>query len=292
MRNHIFYETLAIALAILYTVYGYTHRVHKSIHTKGANTVKVEIISNTQVRVDFMAQDLAARDISIKDFIRAPGNKTQGLFREITSILQEEYNFVAIGTPLVFEATMSHDTLSILVTKMADDAYGNPPDNNDKRAQFQNILGDIMTKIKEIHGDEMELVSANISDGVSNTKIPINPINNGQTCGRQAPTPPSRPDSGYTVFSFDDFDMMAQAAAHIPKNYKGRSHAFKLNDKRYLVLQNVGTADYCTKSFEAPLAEFGQKQPTCSLTYHHMLEHGEVIIAEEAITKLQAYHNA
>ena len=250
--------------------------------------MKVEIISSTQVRVDFMAQDLAARDISMKDFARTPGSKTQGLFREITNMLQEEYDFVALNTPLVFEATMSHDTLSVLVTKMEDeDEYDEPFDYDDKRAQFQNILGDIMSQLKERHGDGIELVSANISDGFSSTRIPFK---GGQAppC-KMRPQQPKRPDSGYTVFSFDNFDMMAEAVTHVPKNYKGRSHVYKLRGKHHLILQNVGTADYSTKNFEALLCEFGQREPSSPITYNHMVEHGEVIIAEEAIDKLKAY---
>ena len=254
--------------------------------------MKVEKINENQIRFEFMAQDLAERNINISDIITPSANKTQGLFREITGILHEEYGFATIGTPLVFEATMSHDTLSVLVTKMAgNDEYGEYNENNGV-PNFQNIISDIMSQMKNngYNQDGLEFVSANIHHnphgGFLNGNIPRKGRPGGNTKARPHR---KKPNSGYCVFSFENFDMLAAAASRIPENYKGRSHVYKREGKYYFILQNVGNSCYSTKNFEAQISEFGQKQITSLITYNQMLEHGEVIIAEEAICKLKAY---
>ena len=253
--------------------------------------MKIEKINENQIRFEFMAQDLAERNINISDMITPSANKTQGLFREITGILHEEYGFATIGTPLVFEATMSHDTLSVLVTKMAvNDEYSEYSENVGT-PNFHNIINDIMTQMKNNgYGQNgLEFVSANIHPhgGFPNGNIPRKGRPESST---KVHHHRKKPNSGYTVFSFENFDMLAAAASHIPENYKGCSHVHKLEGKYHLTLQNVGNSGYSTKNFEAQISEFGQKQATSLITYNQMLEHGEVIIAEGAICKLKAYH--
>jgi len=252
--------------------------------------VKVEKINENQIRFEFMAQDLAERNISISDIVTHSATTTQGLFREITGILHEEYGFATIGTPLVFEATMSHDTLSVLVTKVAGNEY-NGYNENMGMPNFQNIIGDIMSQMKNngYSQDGFEFASANIhpGSGFSNRNMPRKgrPGSNNKVHHNR-----KKPESGCSVFSFESFDMLAAAASHIPEKYKGRSHVYKLEGKYHLILQNIGNSGYSTKNFESQIGEFGQKQATSPITYNRMLEHGEVIIAEEAICKLKAYH--
>ena len=256
--------------------------------------MKVEKINDNQVRFEFVAQDLAERNINISDIVTQSATTTQGLFREITSILHEEYDFAAIGTPLVFEATMYNDTLSVLVTKMAgNDEYGEY-NENPGMPNFKNIIGDIMTQMKNsgYNQDGLEFVSANIHPigGFQSGNIPHRGWAQGNIKARANKKNQDKPESGYAVFSFENFDMLAAAASSIPEAYYGRSHVYKLEGKYHLILQNVGNSSYSTKRFESQLCEWGQKKATSLITYNQMLEHGEAIIAEEAICKLKAYH--
>jgi negative regulator of genetic competence, sporulation and motility len=251
--------------------------------------MRVERISNTQIRFIFMAQDLAERDININDFLTHTTNKTHVLFQEITSMLQDEYEFAAVGTPLIFEASMTHDSLSVLVTKIGE----NSKNSESGITGFQNIINDLMSKFgqNDLGDNNLELVSASLYPNsiYKSGKIPAHMRPNGNVKPRVHKKKPN-PESGYTVFAFDNFDTLAAAAARVNENYKGRSHVYKLNGKFNLVLQNFGIADYSTKKFETQLSEFGQKQAASPLIYNKMLEHGEVIIAEDAICKLKEYY--
>jgi len=242
-----------------------------------------------------MAQDLADRNINVHDILTRSANKTQGLFQEITQLLHGEYEFATVGTPLVFEAKMAHDTLSILVTKVEaqGDMYGQVNNGQysgiDGLAGFQNIVNNMMAQLgNNGYGQDGFMFATMHPSGVNNgngqNQVP-------QPGGGQKPqTLRKKPESGYTVFSFVNFDMAAAAASCIPEFYKGRSHVYKVEGKHHLVLQNIGTADYSTKKFENKLCEFGQKQPTSPITYRQLLEHGELVIAEDAVCKLKVYH--
>jgi len=238
-----------------------------------------------------MAQDLAERNINITDIVTPTANKTHGLFQEITSLLHGEYNFATAGTPLVFEATMSHDTLSVLVTKMPDNNEHGEYNENYGTAGFQNIINNIMTQLENngYNQEGLEFMSAAMHPhgGFPNGHVSNKNRQRGNVKGH---TQRKRQKSDYTVFSFESFDMLAEAASHIPESYKGRSHVYKRNGKNHLMLQNIGTNEYCTKKFESKLSEYGQKQLASPITYNQMQEHGETIIAEDAICKLKAYH--
>ncbi|MCL2286269.1 MAG: adaptor protein MecA [Firmicutes bacterium] len=249
--------------------------------------MRVERINDNQIKFEFMAQDLAERDINISDIVNPSANKTHGLFREITGLLQTEYGFATIGTPLVFEATMSHDTLCVIVTRMVNDhGYG----ANDGMSNLQNILSNYMSQLETYgeHSDEVQsfLDSVPLLDDL--------PLPRGgrrrPACNAKPRVHKKKPESGYAVFAFDNFDMLAAAASRIPESYKGRSHVYKLRDKYQLILQNVGIGEHSAKKFTAQLSEFGQKQKSSVITYNQIMEHGEVIIAEDAINKLKIYH--
>ena len=250
--------------------------------------MKVERISDNQIKFEFMAQDLAERDINITDIVNPSASKTHGLFREITGLLQSEYDFATIGTPLVFEATMSHDTLIVVVTKMGNNHGFN---ENYDLPGFQNLVSNFMSQLENngYNTDGLDLLSASMQ---THGNLPNKPAPcKGQPGGNAKPrVHKKRPESGYAVYAFADFDMLAAAASRIPESYKGRSHVYKLRDKYQLILQNIGTGDYSAKKFAAQLSEFGQRQPTSQITYNQLMEHGEVIIAEEAISKLKIYH--
>jgi len=256
--------------------------------------VKVERLNDNQIRFVFLAQDLADRNINVHDILTRSANKTQGLFQEITQLLHGEYDFAAIGTPLVFEAKMAHDTLSVLVTKVAGgqgDMHGQPNPNDQYNGAnglvgFQSIVNNMMAQFgNNGYGQDGFMFATMHPGGVNNGQNQAQQPNGGQ----KPHILRKRPESGCTVFAFENFDMLATAASHIPEGYKGHSHVYKVDGKHNLVLQNVGTLDHSTKKFENKLCEFGQKQPTSPITYRQIQEHGEVIIAEDAISKLKIY---
>ena len=89
--------------------------------------MKIERVSDTQLKLTLTKADLAERDIQLEDLIR-PGEKTQQLFRDIMEQAMEECDFITENTPLMVEAVpVGLDGIMIIVTKVeSKDKNSNP----------------------------------------------------------------------------------------------------------------------------------------------------------------------
>ena len=89
--------------------------------------MKIERVSDTQLKLTLTKADLAERDIKLEDLIR-PGEKTQQLFRDIMEQAMEECDFITENTPLMVEAVpVGLDGIMIIVTKVeSKDKNSNP----------------------------------------------------------------------------------------------------------------------------------------------------------------------
>ena len=80
--------------------------------------MKIERVSDTQLKLTLTKADLAERDIQLEDLIR-PGEKTQQLFRDIMEQAMEECDFITENTPLMVEdVPVGLDGIMIIVTKV------------------------------------------------------------------------------------------------------------------------------------------------------------------------------
>ena len=224
--------------------------------------MKIERLNDNQMRFIFQTSELMARGINFQDMLaNTPGasrDKSNDLFQEITGILRQEYDFVEHNNPLMFEASMRGDTLTIIVTRM-DSPEGEAHFNSFGIPGLEQLLGNLTKSMQQ-----------------------------GRSCPHAQPAPP-KTNSGYTLFSFENFDLMATAATRIPETYGGKSHAYKLEGKHYLLMENTGTAQLSTQFFEKFLHDFGTQHPTNKASYHQMLEYGDILIAYGAIDKLKKY---
>ena len=80
--------------------------------------MKMERISDTQIKFVLMNHDLVERDIDISELSHS-SDKTQQLFKEIVQLAQEEGALTSEGAPFLLEAMrVGVDSLAIMVTKM------------------------------------------------------------------------------------------------------------------------------------------------------------------------------
>jgi len=213
--------------------------------------VKIEKISNTQMRFVLRTEDLEDRNIKVAELSYA-SDKTQQLFREIMQIVQDEQEFTSENesTPLMFEAMRNGvDGLVVVVTKIAEGAEKKfnliPQAKNECRFNKNGIIED---------------------------------------------SPPQSEDS-YSVFSFEDIEIMAAAAARLCTHFRGHSQAYKMDGRYFLLMQNETEDLHTTGEMEAVLYEFGQKHVSNAISHNYLTERGELIIHEDAVYKLRKYHN-
>ena len=215
----------------------------------GGIFVKIERISETQIRFVLMTQDLEERDIRIAELSYA-SDKTQQLFGEIMQLVQTEYEFTEESTPLMFEAMrMGVDNLVVVVTKISNSA---------EAEQRLNLIPQAKTECKFKRNGFIE-------------------------------QPPTVGEDSHSMFSFADIDAVAAGIKRICDHFKGPSAVYKMESRYYLTLQNETEDDLSTKELEAILYEFGQKHVSNMVSKQYLAERGEVIIASDAVNKLRSY---
>ena len=211
--------------------------------------MRIERISDTQMRFVLMSRDLVERDINISEMSHS-SNKTQKLFKEIMKLAQEEGAFSPEHSQFMLEAKPAEtDSLTITVTKLS--------------------------------AEELE------------TRFSLTTGSKGHCCykrkiGAEQPGPMS--EDSQIVFSFEELDVAAAACAAVCAAFYGESQLYKFEGKFYLWLQNDADGDISTTDMRAILAEFGSKHATCGLGREFLAEHGDVVIAADAVGKLSGYH--
>jgi negative regulator of genetic competence, sporulation and motility len=213
--------------------------------------MRIERISDTQMKFVLMLDDLEERDIKISELSYA-SDKTQQLFREIMTLVQDEQEFVEGETPLMFEAMrVGVDSLVVVVTKIDNPAEGESKFNLIPAAR--------------------------------------------QECRFKRSNPIKQPEQqdidSYSIFSFDNIDLLADAANRLPQHFEGISEIHKMDGRVFLVLTNETKDTATTAELEAVLFEYGQKHISGKLSHQYILERGEVLVAENAVGKMRMYHS-
>ena len=188
--------------------------------------MKIERISENQLKLTLTKADLAERKIKLEDLI-SPSERTQKLFRDIMEQALDEEDFISENTPLMVEAIPSGgDGIMIIVTKV----------NN-----------------KEKHADE---------DLRRWKKKPMDTLAHEE-----------EKNSDILIYSFPSLD--------------DESAVYKNEGRYFLVMQgDTYTTEETAEDAERILKEYGQKHISTPLAKYYLLEHGETLLAEQAIKAL------
>lgn len=201
--------------------------------------MKIERISENQLKLTLTKADLAERKIKLEDLI-SPSERTQKLFRDIMEQALDEEDFISENTPLMVEAIPSGgDGIMIIVTKV----------NN-----------------KEKHADE---------DLRRWKKKPMDTLAHEE-----------EKNSDILIYSFPSLDDVIGVSLRLDGAFKGESAVYKNDGKYFLVMQGDTYSTEERRGSGALLKEYGQKHISTPLAKYYLLEHGEALLAEQAIKAL------
>ena len=211
--------------------------------------MKIERISENQLKLTLTKDDLKERDIKLEDLI-SPSEKTQKLFRDIMEQALDEEDFVSENTPLMVEAVpMGTEGIMIIVTKV---------NNKDKKG---NTAADLLQQAQETRRWK---------------KKPLDTLEHAE-----------EKNSDILIYSFPELDDVIRVSLRLDGGFKGESSVYKNDGKYFLVLQgDTYTAEESSDELELVLKEYGQKHVSTPLAKYYLLEHGETIIAEKALKAL------
>lgn len=211
--------------------------------------MKIERISENQLKLTLTKDDLIERDIKLEDLI-SPSEKTQKLFRDIMEQALDEEDFISENTPLMVEAVpMGTEGIMIIVTKV-----------NNKDNKSTNPA-DLLHQAQEMHRWK---------------KKPLDTLEHAE-----------EKNSDILIYSFPELDDVIRVSLRLDNGFKGESSVYKNDGKYFLVLQgDTYTAEESSEELELVLKEYGQKHVSTPLAKYYLLEHGETIIADKAVKAL------
>ena len=207
--------------------------------------MKIEKISDTQIKFILSKEDLIDRDIKL-DELSSPSDKTQDLFRDIMEQAMEECDFIADDAPLMVEAVpVALDGIMIIVTKLE----GNSSTDN----KFT-----LLSQSKDARRYKRKSVSSLDTDNTEDSEI--------------------------LVYSFAALDDAIEAALRIKDIYFGTNELYKMDGRFFLMLQNdMAKETVDIEDLSLILNEYGQKHISSVLSKYYLVEHGELIVKNPAV---------
>jgi len=247
--------------------------------------MKIEKISETQIRCTLSRQDLADRDLKISELAYG-SDKAKDLFRELMVQASYECGFEAEDIPLMIEAIpVSGDCLVLVVTKVED------PDELDTR--FSNF-----SSFRDDHDEDSSSVTSSVAEEILECFGQLGALlgKGRETLEKTAeaaeklPSEEAAPSSANLtkVYSFPTLTAVTTLAQLISPYYFGESMLYKdeVSTNYYLVLH---MSDHTPEEFNRicnVISEYGTPVNTGYASLSYFAEHFKPIVKADAVQTL------
>ena len=233
--------------------------------------MKIEKISDNQIKFIFSHDDLARRNLQLREL--AYGSpKAQRLFQEIMESAFNEYGFqTSPESPLVIEAIpLGQDGMMVMVTKITNQG---------------DLQGTALPSIFSNLGISQGFMQNAAQTAPNQGSMPADkaPFDFAGSLMQQRPI-----DQNYAIFAFANLDQAALAAARISHEYIKGNALYKYDSKYFLTIDNSGERKL-PQACQNILAEYGDRFSSREMSKIYLQEHGEAIIKEDAINILTAH---
>ena len=246
--------------------------------------MKIEKISETQIRCTLSRQDLADRDLKISELAYG-SDKAKDLFRELMVQASYECGFEAEDIPLMIEAIpVSGDCLVLVVTKVEDPdeldtRFSNFSSFRDSAEENTSVASSVAEELLECFGQLGALLGKGkeVSEKTTDTADTLPPEEE-----TSAPT-------GLTkVYSFPNLAAVTNLAQLISPYYFGESILYKdeVSADFYLVLH---MSEHTPEEFNRicnVISEYGTPVTTGYASLSYFAEHFKPIVKADAVQTL------
>ena len=248
--------------------------------------MKIEKISETQIRCTLSKQDLADRNLKISELAYG-SDKAKELFHELMTQASYECGFEAEDVPLMIEAIpVSGDCLVLIVTKVED------PDELDTR--FSNF-----SSFRESSKEEnISSIASSVADEILECFGQLGALlkKDRKAIEDTAPTENEKQEEHtvediskyYRIYSFPTLNAVTILAQKISSHYFGKSCLYKdeVDNCYYLVLY---VSDHTAEEFNRicnVLSEYATQIVNEYATLSYFTEHFKLILKDNAIQTL------
>ncbi len=265
--------------------------------------MKIEKISDTQIRCRLTPEDLAERQIQLSELAYG-SEKARALFRDMMVQANREYGFTNdANTPLMIEAIPgSGNSLTLVITKVED-----PEELDTRFAKFSPTEvvadGDVGAKVDgaddiiDIFHKLLEAKAAGMkkkadgqgaSEDVTKTASPSPQKKTSRSDRKKADTKDGAP-SLTRAFVFDNMDDVIHACHALCSFFRGESSLYRTKgEKRYLLVVHQSQTPEDFNRVCNILSEYGSGRAFLASHEAHMREHEESVLIGDAVPKLGA----
>ncbi|MCD8346594.1 MAG: adaptor protein MecA [Lachnospiraceae bacterium] len=258
--------------------------------------MRIEKINDRQIRCTLTSEDLASRNINVKELAYG-SDKAKQLFMDMMQVAAQDFGFEVDNMPLVIEAIpVSMDTIILIITKVED-----PEELDTRFARFAPESADADTgltfaELKEhIEGadDILDLIRR-ISEGRKRTSdkgalvTGVEPIDEPETNSADTADEDALPNL-MRAYCFHSLDEVIRVASVLGDIYDGPNTLFKSEEDNayYLLLKKAA----CTPAqFNKVCNILSEYAVACKFTVGleaYFREHFETIVAEHALKSLR-----
>lgn len=289
---------------------------------KGSDFMKLEKLSDTQIRCTLSKEDLSQRQLHLSELAYG-SEKAKELFRDMMQQASIELGFEADNIPLMIEAIpISNDCLVLVVTKVED------PDELDTRfSRFSKInmddsFDEDFSDIDDTDFEEMDFLDDEDDIDMDDEPLPFSPSSDFDNADSDASTSSkersaiddaldliapftqaiaqakkeamrkkkenrsSVQDCQY--YSFQNFSQAAQLGAFLAPFFEGESSLYKdsFSNNYYMILRKTQSESDTFHRACNIAADFGVRISASYATPAYFREHFETILEENAVEML------
>lgn len=289
---------------------------------KGSDFMKLEKLSDTQIRCTLSKEDLIQRQLHLSELAYG-SEKAKELFRDMMQQASIELGFEADNIPLMIEAIpISNDCLVLVVTKVED------PDELDTRfSRFSKInvddsFDEDFSDIDDTDFEEMDFLDDEDDIDMDDEPLPFSPSSDFDNADSDASTSSkersaiddaldliapftqaiaqakkeamrkkkenrsSVQDCQY--YSFQNFSQAAQLGAFLAPFFEGESSLYKdsFSNNYYMILRKTQSENDTFHRACNIAADFGVRISASYATPAYFREHFETILEENAVEML------
>ena len=289
---------------------------------KGSDFMKLEKLSDTQIRCTLSKEDLSQRQLHLSELAYG-SEKAKELFRDMMQQASIELGFEADNIPIMIEAIpISNDCLVLVVTKVED------PDELDTRfSRFSKInvddsFDEDFSDIDDTDFEEMDFLDDEDDIDMDDEPLPFSPSSDFDNADSDASTSSkersaiddaldliapftqaiaqakkeamrkkkenrsSVQDCQY--YSFQNFSQAAQLGAFLAPFFEGESSLYKdsFSNNYYMILRKTQSENDTFHRACNIAADFGVRISASYATPAYFREHFETILEENAVEML------
>jgi adapter protein MecA 1/2 len=257
--------------------------------------MKIEKISDTQIRCTLSRDDLVDRELRISELAYG-SEKAKALFRDMMQQANYEFGFEAEDIPLMIEAIpVSPECLVLVITKVED------PDELDTRFSKFSPDSEDMDVYDEDEDEEPyadEIINSYgqtddyMEDSIDDNKGDFVPLTDALSFHKEekiakvtAADSISYPPNLLKIFTFRTLNEVIRLSSIIGSFYTGTNTLYKnpSSSMYYLVLSRSGHTPEEFNKICNIILEYGKQERFTYASPYHYEEHFETIVKDNAV---------